>query len=586
MEQPDDPSHQIGSLNGCPEKSTGRLVRIIEEYPLDKNAGVNSQQRHIFDPVMPGLQTAASRWLDAHFPHGRQKTLLFLSLFLTWLLAFAVLSDRSMALTKVDGAYQPVRQLSCTDSLWLPGNGCGQDGENCPATSKPMAFRCPANCASVKLQEPHLVGSQRIVNQPLAIGGPVYRADSWICASAVHFGIVDDAKGGCGVLSRMGQTNTFPGSRMNGIVSVAVRTYFPQSFKFQFDSGFECHSKEQSRMLPYISIAFTMVVFLFSNTPLLPFCVAIGTGLMHSIALLGVGRSESDAPTVQSGSPNFRQTLITATIQYAPVLLCATLIYRHVVRRTLSKVAPIEKTVLWLGSFWVGLIISHDLQQKIFAVPSLVALVALHQMYYLHEEGTLPRSLALYAASLSTLAISLAFRGVPAHLLPLAFLLLPGTAVLTRPNLAYQGLLAGLLVQGLAQRGIFYSVEIFTTPTSAVDLSVVAAVAPPEVLKPVIHLNDASSNITFTWRTPVPIETDGISMLINDVERARYSFASQESDRFEWVRTPQAVPDFVRFSWVKESALLGYGDAGIWKADGFWTGIGGADISRDAKRLS
>lgn len=520
------------------------------------------QQRQSFQPVCPSIQTALLDWFEKKFPHKSQKALLFLSLFLAWGLSFIVLSHNSLAPVKVNGTYQPVQQLKCTDSFWPSDYSCGINGKNCPEDPGPVAFHCPANCASARLQSPHLVGPQKIIDGPLVIGGPIYRADSWVCASAVHAGILEDTKGGCGIVSRMGMTNSYPGSGINGIASIGVKTYFLQSFKFQLDSGFECHVKDERWLLPYVSIALTAVVFLFSNGPLAPFVTALTVGLANVGVL-----NHDEAQLTKSPQP------LMVTIKYLLAVLAAGVIYRHSASKLLDKtIAPMEKTVLWLGNFWATLSFGHTLYEQEFLAPFIAILILSHHMWYLSQAGTLPRSIPLYALCLLTLTSSLALPVLPLHVSILALLVLPGSAVVTRPNLIYQGFLLGMLVHGIAQQSLLLPIGLYRS-SATTNFAQVAALPPPRVLEPEIHQFFGGSNITFHWETPVPAQVDGISMLLNDVERARYIFKNKESNRFEWIRTPQAVPDYIRFSWIKGDNLVGYGNVGIWKADGAWTGI-------------
>lgn len=104
----------------------------------------------------------------------------------------------------------------------------------------------------------------------------------------------------------------------------------------------------------------------------------------------------------------------------------------------------------------------------------------------------------------------------------------------------------------------------------------------PRVLEPVI-VQDSVSSITFHWATPVPEGVEGISMMVDDVERARRFFGEgasknrlkegEETDSFIWRRTPQAFVDYIRFGWIKNGRVLKYSQPGTWLTNGTWTGI-------------
>jgi hypothetical protein len=81
--------------------------------------------------------------------------------------------------------------VDCTSVYWTKDAGCGLDGSLCaPFSNSSFDFRCPAQCSSVVLQNPHLVGDESVDFVPLLVGGgdsqKTYRADSFICASAVQ----------------------------------------------------------------------------------------------------------------------------------------------------------------------------------------------------------------------------------------------------------------------------------------------------------------------------------------------------------------------------------------------------------------
>ncbi|KAF3765377.1 LCCL domain-containing protein [Cryphonectria parasitica EP155] len=188
-------------------------------------------------------------------------------LWLTWAVIFKIFSDERLPRIWSTSSSEPlpVKELSCTDTLWAPDD-CGMDGAKCePFNNHHIAFQCPSNCIrdGIVTGKPHLVGNQEILNRPLVIGGPIYRGDSYICPAAVHAGVVDDATGGCGVAKLLGTTNSFSDSYMYGIESINVQTYFPKSFKFTIDSDdMTCPTaRKTSWVLPYVSVAYTGLIW-------------------------------------------------------------------------------------------------------------------------------------------------------------------------------------------------------------------------------------------------------------------------------------------------------------------------------------
>lgn len=202
---------------------------------------------------------------------GRRRIAILAVLVFTWSLAFTTLSHDGLPpiqaqTTSTSTEWLPVKKLSCTDSFWVPDE-CGLNGEKCESiVNRFSAFQCPANCVrdGVVTGKPHLAGEREIIGQPLVIGGPIYRGDSYICPTAVHAGVVDDATGGCGVVKFMGMTNSFPGSSMSYVDSIEVETYFPLTFRFTVESDdMDCPAPRQDTKwaLPYVSAAHTALVW-------------------------------------------------------------------------------------------------------------------------------------------------------------------------------------------------------------------------------------------------------------------------------------------------------------------------------------
>ena len=59
-----------------------------------------------------------------------------------------------------------------------------------PFSNATFDFRCPAQCASVVLQNPRTVGVEQVDFVPLIVGGGdsdgTYRGDSFVCAAALQ----------------------------------------------------------------------------------------------------------------------------------------------------------------------------------------------------------------------------------------------------------------------------------------------------------------------------------------------------------------------------------------------------------------
>lgn len=214
---------------------------------------------------------------DVPYPKGpllpRRLRLTFVAiLFISWSFFFSLLSSERVPFIMPSGTdeWLPVRKLTCTDTFWDPAK-CGMDGINCDQTyGRHVAFQCPANCLrdGVVKGKPHLAGSHEITNQPLVIGGPIYRGDSYICPAAIHAGVSDESQGGCGVAKYMGMTNSFSSSYIYDVESIDVQTYFPLTFRFTVESeDMACPpARDSSWTLPYVSAAHTALLWRTSGS--------------------------------------------------------------------------------------------------------------------------------------------------------------------------------------------------------------------------------------------------------------------------------------------------------------------------------
>jgi hypothetical protein len=220
--------------------------------------------------------------------------------------------------------------------------------------------------------------------------------------------------------------------------------------------------------------------------------------------------------------------------------------YHFAIRRSLTGLtAQFEKTVLWLGPAWVGSLNNytfdkipiqrltpHDLAAQPGAIPALIAIVAvilvvaLGQAWFFRQEGRMPRYLAVYGVLGGSLIIMLALPGLSLrlHHYILGLLLLPGTSMQNRPSLVYQGLLLGLFINGVARWGF---ASILETPAALLKGSAQGSILPAVAI---IAASAANASITFNLgplpftsqnfsSAEDPVTYDGISVLVNDVER-------------------------------------------------------------------
>ncbi|KAL2809589.1 hypothetical protein BJX63DRAFT_352149 [Aspergillus granulosus] len=565
---------------------------------------------HIYriNPWFARWQTAPGRLIERYFPSRKARVGLLLAALLVWGVVFISVLHASIIGQEIPGHGTPVK-LSCWSRLWSNATNCGLDGDYCrPFDQETLAFRCPAACSSFMVLEPYFVGPLEINYQSLVIGGAphsesdvgIYRGDSSICQAAIHAGLLDDSKGGCGVLRRMGEQGSFPAVERNGISSVEFPSNFPLSFTFETGGSFK-DGDLKCQDLRWPLFTFSVIV-----STLVSLVVSSPAGFYSSIFFIVYFQValSSDPPY----SPDYYEIVSTALGRFLPCAFVGFAIYYFAVRHTLKDLdAHWDKTVLWLGPCWVGALNTdtfdkipisrltpHDIQQQPGAIPALIIIililltVVITQALAFRNEGRLPKMLAVYG---TLVAGVLALLAVPnmnlrIHHYILALLFLPGTTLQTRPSLLYQGLLMGLFINGIARWGFD---SILQTSAALLDGAQLGSLL-PEITTSIITFSSPTS-LTFSFEDlSIPHEVDGLSVLINDVERFHAFRSDGATDvkipNWNWTRVRSGEPEYFRFGYIKENALGGFWyedftDPVTWMADGKWNVT--ADSSQDAR---
>lgn len=552
-------------------------------------------------PFFPKIQHIPIAILDRYAPRKLHRFWLLVLLYASWLLVFSLVLWKSSVAAKIPGYGNPIR-LSCGARYWGNGNSCGIDGNECrPFANSTLAFRCPADCHKYINANHHAVGDQDTRYAPIIVGGPtdmqtglegeivenaVYRSDSFICASAVHAGFISDSTGGCGVLSLTGEQSPFTGSTRHGFTSLSFDSYFPHTFAFLTGTKTTCRDLRWPALAP--TLIFTILLSLFTTSPAIHFW-SIFIALFFHVSLV------SDPPS----QTTYYGLLSIAFGRFLPACFCAWVTYQYTVRRSLLNLtAQIEKTVLWLGAAWVGALnnytfdripiqrlTAHDLRAQPGAIPALISivlaifLIALGQAWAFRVEGRMPRYLAIYGIFVGSILLMLAIPGLNLriHHYILGLVLIPGTSFQNRPSLVYQGLLLGLFINGVARWGF---ASILETPSALLQGDHLGS------LLPIVSVLKAGvGNITFSqgslpiWDAKQQVKYDGISVLVNDVERFRgYSGDSWSAggnlswtwERHYFGKQQEVLPEYFRFGYLVGSEVGDYTKAGKWEVDGKW----------------
>jgi hypothetical protein len=572
-------------------------------------------------PIFPKLQHAPIALVERYAPKRIHKFWLLIALYFSWLLAFSLILWKSSIAASIPGHGAPIR-LGCAARYWNDYNLCGLNGDRCrPFTNATLAFRCPSDCDHQELFNPHAVGDQEVVYSSLVVGGPtdqqtgfegeitndaVYRGDSFICTSAIHAGFIKASEGGCGVLTLTGEQRSFEQSKHHGVKSTGFDSYFPHSFGFLEGSRAECKDLRWPAL--GVTVFFTTLLSIFTGDPG-TFFWSIFVAMFFQVALA------SDPPSLT----NYYSLLSLAIGRFLPACFCAWVTYRYTVKRSLTDLtAQFEKTILWLGPAWVGALNNytfdkmpiqrltpHDIQAQPGAIPTLIIVVlsifaiALGQAWSFRVEGRMPRYLVIYSIFVLTLLFMIAFPGLNLriHHYILALLLLPGTSFQNRRSLIYQGLLVGLFVNGIARWGF---ASVLETPSSLLEGSAKGTLLPPVSVAAI-----GASNITFNlgtlpvWDKKMKMSFDGISILVNDVERFRGYGDNRDywpdgwvlGGNFTWTWNRHHVgldseetnvtnegvgvvkdvlPEYFRFGYMAGSSAGDFTKAGKWRKDGTW----------------
>ncbi|KAJ4989939.1 LCCL domain-containing protein [Stagonosporopsis vannaccii] len=535
------------------------------------------------EPFFRSIQEGPSKLLNKLLPRSEHQNLFLNIILVVWLLLFIGLLTTE--LPTVDGSGKHVINLDCTDSLWKRKNGCGIHGVDChPFSDTSFAFRCPPKCADVQLLNPHAVGAYDANYRPLVVGSETYRGDSFICASAIHAGIVTDFSGGCGRINLIGKHSGFKSIRSHDIESIPFDSEFPLSFNFTSanEDGFKCSSEPRSTLL-FVSLLATIALSLFSSKSKIFFPIFVIIFAHVSFVSDPPQASYRNITVLPDHLSQFAKRML-------PAFFVAVIIWMTVIKRTLSGLdAPIEKSILWLGGFWIGALsnytfdwipisrlTTHDLEQQpgakvaLAIIIGVIAVIAVGQIYYFWLEGRLLKYLGLYGLYLIGILFCLAMPGLNLriHHYIIGLLLLPGTSMQTRPSLLYQGILLGLFVNGVA-RWDFDSI-LQTTAALREDGRFNSVV--PAMLQPVIEPNVMNGLVaSFSWKF-LPDGIDGISVLVNDVERYRkFIDEKPDGDVFRWGRSPDDTMNYyIRFAFIQNGRTLDYSKAGTFLSNGTW----------------
>ncbi|KIJ23588.1 hypothetical protein M422DRAFT_39544, partial [Sphaerobolus stellatus SS14] len=276
--------------------------------------------------------------------------------------------------------------VGCTSTYWGKDDACGLNGEACaPFDNSTFDFRCPAQCSSVILLNPRTVGAEQVDFIPLVVGGGnsgnasfpgSYRGDSFLCAAAVHAGIIDDSRGGCGRVTLVGTQGPFQSVTANGITSVGFPSFFPLSLRLSHTNALHSCTDLRNDALAFNILCCCLIFFLFRPKPLVLYWCLVCIGYWHVIFF---SQPAGAPPAISDAFGTFLPTLFICHAFWEVA-------FRHVLPH-FSKM-PLERAVWYIGGFWPGVLlniitdkipidrlVASDISQRPGAVVSLIIIV-------------------------------------------------------------------------------------------------------------------------------------------------------------------------------------------------------------------
>ncbi|SGY25253.1 BQ5605_C018g08594 [Microbotryum silenes-dioicae] len=527
----DGTPHRESSIGDDGRRFNALLEKIQSKFPR-----IGRGLLYLRGPSPPWIETAVRPlWSQGELFFNRklafmQRRRRFITpiFLLVWLIAFVVLVRESFFNSRTNVGTPEF--ILGTSSFWSKDDGCGLNATGCaPFINSSLVFRCPSQTLDVELLNNRAVGDQEIIFQSLVVGGgdaqSTYRADSWICASAIHHGLFGNRKGGCGRLEMVGEFTGFVGVNKNGVGSVSFDSTFPSSYRFVDTVTQQGCRDIRDEILGFDVAMSTIFSFVIRPEPAAFFWTLLCMGFWHVVL---ASDPSAMPPNLERGFKFFLPTLFIGYVIWRTS-------FRWVVPA--FEAAAIERTVWYLGGFWVGLLINLSLAwipiirltaSDIAKQPgSLVAVIVLalviffcvlNQLRIIRRTGWFYFYIFWYLVGgcvigLLTLIPTLEFR---LHHYFLALIFLPGCAFVTRPSALFQGLLLGIFLDGAGRWGFD---SILQAASSLVGDGSTGSALPTYLTSATNFTSDQASIFWNAIPDSLANSWDGFSLLVDDVER-------------------------------------------------------------------
>lgn len=449
---------QLNDVEELPASATSSSPTAIARYGDDE------------DDIHP--TTAWKRSWSSEYRTNRLHWLLLFLTYIAWIFAFVFIAQDiwfdASVVSPSTGESSQASFLGCTSTYWLGNDGCGLDGQDCEPfySNTSSAFRCPAGCSGTVLGAARAIGSELPNFVPLIVGGGdelgMYRGDSWICAAAVHAGVIDDNIGGCGQLWLAGAYSNYTASEAHGLQSYSFDSSFPISYFFQRDTIDSKCSDRRSQLYILDSIMSALVGLVLQPKLLVFFWTLACLGFWH---VNYASEPRSFPPTVGDPMGDFLPALFICYGLWRLVFRYLWPAFDH---------APLERGISILGLWWLGTLLDvvfanvplqrlvlSDIQQQPGALTSLIVIVvvvvvvAINQVRVIRKTGYLPKYLSwtIVAAIIIGLLSAVPTTGLRLHHYVIALCLLPYCSFQTRISLLGSAFLLGMFINGGARWG-------------------------------------------------------------------------------------------------------------------------------------
>ncbi|KAJ3059520.1 hypothetical protein HDU98_004488, partial [Podochytrium sp. JEL0797] len=436
-----------------------------------------------------------------------------------------------------------------------------------------------------------------------------YRGDSWICAAAIHAGVLSNSGGGCLVaeLNPSAAGETYSATTRNGISSFAFNSSYPFSLTFQsIATGQSGYCQD---------LGFYAEGFFLPMLMLLPFLTVTRKHMFWSTLVWAYLFWVFVSPDTGKGNSDIQHSLASLL----PALATLYVIYWQIAKFALPKPSqfPVEMSILFVGMVWFGFHLDmlsnttipiYSVSAKLFSNPAtfvplvcvlvVIGLAVLAFAYMHFKQATLLSYVVGYPAVCLVYAILPHVIGLSIHLHHYLYglLLLPITRLKSRVSVVSLGLLLGLFTQGVLKYGFASPFDtslqanaIYTQATVQTQWSMTSADISQGMIRWVYPFNQ-TANITDLYTVDLQQEL-GLSptqlanqmtineyiMTINDVQvyrakKARFSMVESlnttnaNMDPIGQVFRDYATVDrefYIRVAPVSFGNVQGYGDVAV-----------------------